>query len=235
MRALVVLRPEPGNAATAQAARALGLTVHAQPLFDMAPVPWQVPRADDYDGLLAGSAALFRLGGAGLDTLQALPVHAVGAATAQAAREAGFIVRETGEGGMEPLVARLSSGRYLRLAGERNVPLMPPAGVEVDTRVVYAARGLPLPEDLAGLVEGAVVVLHSGEAASHFAGQCDRLGIRRDAVALACLAPRIAEKAGSGWQVIEIAEARTDEALLALAAQMCETVCLSGHGQEKRR
>lgn len=235
MRPLIVLRPEPGNAATAAAARALGLTVHAKPLFAMAPVAWEVPRAEDYDGLLAGSAALFRLGGVGLDTLKALPVHAVGAATAQAAGEAGFVVCETGEGGMEPLVARLSPGRYLRLAGERNVPLMPPVGVEVDTRVVYAAGAMPLPEALAAVIEGAVVALHSGEAASHFAEQCDRRGIRRDAIALACLAPRIAEKAGSGWQAIEIAEARTDEALLALAAQMCQTVCLSGHGQEKRR
>lgn len=226
MRPLVVLRPEPGNAATANVARALGLIVHAQPLFAMAPVGWVVPAADDYAGLLAGSAALFRLGGAGLDALKGLPVHAVGAATAQAAQGAGFALAETGEGGMEPLVARLSPGRYLRLAGERNVPLMPPPGVEVDTRVVYAARALPLPDELAAaVVAGAVVTLHSGEAAGHFAAECDRLGIARGAVALACLAPRIAEKAGAGWQVVEVAETRTDEALLALAAQMCQTLC----------
>lgn len=224
MRPLVVLRPEPGNAATAQGARALGLTVHAQPLFAMAPVAWVVPLPDGYAGLLAGSAALFRLGGDGLDTLKGLPVHAVGAATAQAAQDAGFAVRETGEGGMEPLVARLAPGRYLRLAGERNVPLLPPPGVAVDTRVVYAAQALPLPEGLAAAVEGAVVALHSGEAAGHFAAECDRLGIARGAVALACLAPRIAEKAGAGWQVVEVAGTRTDEALLALAAQMCQTV-----------
>ncbi len=224
MRPLVVLRPEPGNAATTQAARALGLTVHAAPLFAMAPVAWAVPEPDDHAGLLAGSAALFRLGGVGLDALKGLPVHAVGAATAEAAQAAGFAVAETGEGGMEPLVARLSPGRYLRLAGERNVPLMPPAGVEVDTRVVYAARALDLPEDLAVVVQGAVVALHSGEAAGHFSAECARLGIARGAVALACLAPRIAEKAGAGWQVVEVAETRTDEALLALAAQMCQTL-----------
>lgn len=225
MRPLVVLRPEPGNAATTQAAQALGLTVHAQPLFAMAPVEWIVPPAADYDGLLAGSAALFRLGGAGLATLKSLPVHAVGAATAQAAQAAGFVVGGTGEGGMEPLVARLAPGKYLRLAGERNVPLLPPPAVDVDTRVVYAARALPMPADLAARIEGAVVALHSGEAADHFAAECDRLNIRREAIALACLAPRIAEKAGSGWQVVEIAATRTDEALLALAAQMCQTVC----------
>ncbi|WP_225204488.1 uroporphyrinogen-III synthase [Novosphingobium huizhouense] len=225
MRPLVVLRPEPGNTATAHAARALGLIVHAHPLFAMAPVPWELAAAADFDALLAGSAALFRLGGAGLAGLRALPVHAVGEATAAAARGASFTVAGIGEGGMEPLVAALPPGRYLRLAGERNVPLMPPPGVEVDTRVVYAARALPLPPDLAAsLAAGAVVALHSGEAAAHFAAECSRLKLSSDRVSLACLAPRIATKAGKGWQSIEIAPSRTDDALLALAAQMCQTV-----------
>lgn len=225
MRPLVVLRPEPGNSATVQAARALGLEAHAHPLFAMGAVPWAVPAAAEFDALLAGSAALFRLGGAGLDAVRALPVHAVGEATAAAARAAGFAVAGTGEGGMEPLVAQLAAGRYLRLAGERNVPLMPPPGVEVDTRIVYAARALALPAALAAtLAGGAVVALHSGEAASHFAAECDRVNLSRDRLSLACLAPRIATKAGEGWQAVEIARARTDEALLALAAQMCQTV-----------
>lgn len=225
MRPLVVLRPEPGNTATAEAARALGLIVHAHPLFAMAPAPWVVPPASEFDAILAGSAALFRLGGAGLDALRSLPVHAVGETTAAVAQGSGFAIAGTGEGGMEPLVAQLPPGRYLRLAGERHVPLMPPPGVEVDTRVIYAARGLPLPPALAAtLAEGAVVALHSGEAAGHFAAECVRLKLSRERVSLACLASRIATKAGEGWQSVEIAGARTDQALLALAAQMCQTV-----------
>lgn len=221
-RAAIVLRPEPGNAATVAAARALGLDAVALPLFAMAPVAWAVPRAEPYAGLLAGSAALFRLGGPGLDALRGLPVHAVGDATAAAARAAGYAVAQVAGGGLQPLVSALAPGRYLRLAGEAHVPLALPAAVTVDTRVVYAANALPLPDDAP--VEGAVVLLHSGEAARHFAGECARLGLDRGRIALACLAPRIGEMAGPGWQALGIAEERTDQALLALARQMCQNL-----------
>lgn len=230
MRPLVVLRPEPGNRTTTRAARELGLEVHPFPLFAMGSVPWAVPDASEYDAMLAGSANVFRLAGSGLDALRALPVHAVGATTTDVARQAGFAVGRTGEGGMEPLVAGLAPGRYLRLAGEKHVPLIPPPDVVVDTQVVYAAQPLPMPDALVAVLAGEegrrpVVMLHSGEAAAHFAAQCDAHAITRGRIALACLAPRIATQAGRGWQTIEIGSARTDEALLALAAQMCQTVC----------
>ena len=45
------------------------------------------------------SANAIRHGGAGLERLRSLPVHAVGEATAAAAREAGFAVAGIGEGG----------------------------------------------------------------------------------------------------------------------------------------
>ena len=91
----------------------------------------------------------------------------------------------------------------------------------MDTRVVYAAQALPLDVDFAA---PAVLALHSGEAARHLAAECVRLGLDRSRHALACLAPRIAAAAGTGWQRIEIAGAATDDALLALAVQMCQTV-----------
>lgn len=222
---VVVIRPEPGNAATVAAARALGLTALAFPLFEMAACNWEAPDPAPYQALLAGSANVFRLGGAGLSGLAALPVHAVGAVTAEAARDAGFAVARTGEGGLQPLAQTLPPGRYLRLAGEKHVPLTLPAGVEVDDIVVYAARGLAMPLTLvSALAEPALVLLHSGEAAQHFAAETARLGVRRERMVLACLAPRISQLAGPGWQHIEIAQTRTDHAVLALAVQMCETV-----------
>ena len=227
---VIVIRPEPGNAATVSAARALGLAPHAFPLFDMAPAPWTVPDPAPYRALLAGSANVFRLGGEGLSHLKDLPVHAVGAVTAEAAQEAGFAVAAIGEGGLQPMVSALPSGRYLRLAGEKRVPLALPEGVEVDDVVVYAAAGLPM---LQGLIEAlktpAVVLLHSGEAAAHFAAESARLGVRREQISLACLAPRIGLAAGEGWQSIEIAETRSDHAVLALAVQMCKKVSPRGH------
>lgn len=227
---VVVIRPEPGNAATVATAEALGLTALAHPLFAMAATAWEVPDPALYNALLAGSANVFRLGGTGLGALAALPVHAVGAVTAEAARNSGFAVAEVGEGGLQPLAAALPAGRYLRLAGEKHVPLALPEGVVVDDVVVYAARGIAMPAALEeALVRPAVVLLHSGEAAAHFAAELARLGVARDHLALACLAPRIGEMAGHGWQRVEIAQSRNDQAVLALAAQMCETVSSLGH------
>jgi len=227
---VVVIRPQPGNAATVAAGRAMGLDARGFPLFDMAPVPWTVPRPSPYRALLAGSANVFRHGGAGLGALTDLAVHAVGAVTADAARAAGFAVAAIGEGGLQPMAAALPPGRYLRLAGEKRVPLALPNGVEVDDVVVYAAAGLPLPPALAEVLTGpALVLLHSGEAAAHFAAESARLGVERSAISLVCLAPRIGLMAGPGWQHIEIAETRCDHAVLALAAQMCEKVSPRGH------
>lgn len=230
MLPVIVIRPEPGNAATVSAARALGLDARAFPLFDMAPAPWDVPDPAPYRALLVGSANVFRLGGAGLARLKNLPVHAVGAVTAEAARAAGFAVERIGEGGLQPMVSALPPGRYLRLAGEKRVPLALPDGVEVDDVVVYAATGLPMPEALAELLGcPALVLLHSGEAAAHFAAESARVGVNRARIGLACLAPRIGLMAGEGWQHIEIAETRSDQAVLALALQMCDKVSPEGH------
>lgn len=229
-RPLIVLRPEPGNAATTAAARELGLSPLPCPLFEIGPVAWQAP-LPEHDGLLAGSANVFRLGGSGLAGLRGLPVHAVGAATAEAAALAGFTVASTGSGGLQPLAEMLAPGRYLRLAGAEHVALSPPPGVTIDTSVVYAAYPLPLSPDAAkALRNGGVALLHSGEAARHFAAECARLALPRAAIALACLAPRIAEIAGTGWQTVRIADDRTDRALLALADAMCQTVWPMGHG-----
>jgi uroporphyrinogen-III synthase len=227
---LVIIRPEPGNTATAAAARALGLVVHAAPLFAMAATEWVAPAPQAYIALLAGSANAFRLGGPQLAGLARLPVHAVGEATAEAARAAGFAVARIGEGGLQPMVLDLPPGRYLRLAGEKHLPLGLPDQVIVDDVVVYAARPVPLPEVLAlALRQPAVIALHSGEAAVHLAAEIGRLGIAAADHALACLAPRIAKMAGNGWQSIEIADKRTDEAVLALAQQMCQKLWLPSH------
>lgn len=230
MLPVLVIRPQPGNAATVAAARDLGLDARGFPLFDMAPVPWPVPDPAPYRALLAGSANVFRLGGEGLGALTDLAVHAVGAVTADAARGAGFAVAAIGDGGLQPMASALPPGRYLRLAGEKRVPLALPEGVEVDDVVVYAAAGLPMPPALADLLTGpALVLLHSGEAAAHFTAESERLGVERNRISLACLAPRIGLVAGPGWQHIEIAETRSDQAVLALAVQMCKKVSPTGH------
>ncbi|SMC97454.1 uroporphyrinogen-III synthase [Novosphingobium sp. B1] len=221
---LVVIRPEPGNAATCAAAREMGLQPVGAPLFEIEPVEWDVP-AMHFDAILAGSANVFRHGGPGLARFADVPVIAVGETTAAEARAAGFAIARIGGGGLQPIVATLAPGNYIRIAGEDRVILDPPEGVRIETAVVYAALKRAFPAQLQGvLAQPAVVLLHSGEAARHFARECERLGIRKENLHLACLAPRIAELAGSGWGSVAVAAGRTDNEVLELAHRMCQTV-----------
>lgn len=221
---LVVVRPEPRNAATVAEAEKLGLEVVAAPLFAIEPRAWSPPEPSTIDGLLVGSANAIRHGGVELGGFVSAPVYAVGEATAAAAREAGFTVAAVGEGGLQPLLDSLAGRRLalLRLAGEEHVPLAPPPGIELVTRIAYASVPRRMPGALAEMLPGgAVVLLHSAAAARHFAAECDRLGLDRGPVALAALGPRIAHAAGEGWRAVRAAPAPTDAALLALAGHMC--------------
>ncbi|HUQ12659.1 MAG TPA: uroporphyrinogen-III synthase [Novosphingobium sp.] len=222
---LVVVRPEPGNAATVAAARALGLEARAVPLFEIEPVAWRPPDPATFDSLLLGSANALLHAGDDLARYRALPVYAVGPRTAAASREAGFTVAAEGRAGLDSLVAALRrDGRRcaLRLAGERHV-VIEPDGIEIETVVVYAVRPLALDAAAAGLSEACIVALHSAEAARHFARECDRLRVARGKLALACLAPGVAVAAGDGWRASRSATRPDDPALLALSREMCQT------------
>ena len=67
-----------------------------------------------------------------------------------------------------------------------------------------------------------IVLLHSAEAARHFAAEMDRLGIPRARIHLAALGPRIAAAGGPGWAQLSTAPRPTDVALLALCRQLCQ-------------
>jgi len=230
MKPLFLLRPEPGWSVSAQMARDMGLEVHGRPLFTIEPVEWRVPQAETYDGLLIGSANAFRHGGKSLGALTKLPVHAVGEATADAARGAGFLVGRTGRGGLQNLLDDLAGRevRLLRLAGEDRVTLRVPDGIAIDTRILYRAVPESLAEeDIALLRQGGVVALHSGAAAERFKVECDRHDLDRTRIDLATIGPRVAELAGEGWGSVHTAEAPGDSELLALAQGLCQT---GGHG-----
>ena len=224
MTRVVALRPEPALSVTLAEGRAAGLDIAAWPLFEYRALDWQTPDPATIDGLLIGSAAAFRFGGPALAGFRDKPVHAVGQATAAAAREAGLAVATVGEGGLQKLLGRLATRplRLLRLAGAEHVPLVAPEGIALETRIAYELAALPMPEAMtAELREGAVVLLHSAAAARHFAAECDRAGLPRDRIALAALGPRIAAAVGAGWARVRSAEVPRDPALLALARDMC--------------
>lgn len=222
---LLVVRPEPGATATVTAARAMGLDVHPHPIFVVRPLPWMPVERDSVDALLLGSANAVRHGGAGLATYRGLPAYCVGQATASAAHSAGFIVAAVGTGGLQQVFPALAPEhrRLLRLAGEAHVPLMPPPDITMDTRVVYSSVAMPMGKRLdQALEEPAVVMLHSGEAASHFDAICNDAAVDRSRIALAVIGPRVAHVAGSGWSAVRIAPMPSDAALLALAREMCQ-------------
>ena len=220
---IVAIRPEPGLSATIAKGREHGLEIEGQPLFEVRPVAWDPPPARLFDALLAGSANVFRHGGKALGQYRHLPVYAVGNTTAQAAREAGFAIAGIGEGGLQKVARELpGGGSYLRLAGRAHVLLTMFEESTVTTCVIYENTPIPVPENLAESIRGgALVLLHSAEAARHFGAECDRLELPRKAIRLAALGPRIAHAAGSGWRAVRSAEKPNDAALLALAREMC--------------
>ncbi|MDE1917788.1 MAG: uroporphyrinogen-III synthase [Sphingomonadales bacterium] len=225
---LLVLRPQPGHDATAAAARDLGIEVISAPLFTIEPVAWDAPPPHSVDALLIGSANAIRHAGPALAAYAGKPVHAVGESTAQAARAAGFAVTSVGTGGLQRVLEGITGGRLLRLAGEERLALTPPSGVSVTDRVVYAARPLPMRDEVANIIRAQppgslVAALHSAAAASHLGREMTRLDLPRGNVQLLALGPRIAAAAGEGWAAIHTCPAPDERSLLALAAQLCHT------------
>lgn len=225
---ILALRPEPGLAATLEKARALGLAITGHALSEIRPVAWECPDPAGFDGLLIGSANVFVHGGPNLGRLAGKPVYAVGSATADAARDAGFAVAMVGSGGLQGVLDAIpGSGpatfHLLRIAGEEHVPLTPPAGVTFTTVVAYRNVLLPLDPAMPDLTGGAaLVLLHSAATARHFAQECDRLGLPRDAITLAALGPRIADAAGEGWQAVHTAPRPDETALLEMLFDLCQ-------------
>ena len=220
MRRLIVLRPEPGATETVERARELGLEALAMPLFKVEPVAWDPPDAGGFDALLVTSANAFRQGGEALRNLRGLPVHAVGAATAAAAREAGFDIASTGEAGIDRLLSSLEPGlRLLHLCGEQRAE--PDDRHKIRPIPVYRAAELPPPEGLTGAA-GQTVAVHSPRAARRFADLVDDAGIDRSQIRLAAISQASGEAAGEGWDQVEAADRPGDDTLLAVAARLCE-------------
>lgn len=220
---VLAVRPQPGLAATMAAGEALGLNMIGYPLFEVRPVAWDCPDPDTIDALLIGSANAIRHGGAALDRLKDKPVHAVGETTAQVAREAGFAVAKCGQGGLQKVLDTIpAETRLLRLAGADHVPLEVPQGVTIALRVAYETVPMELPEALRPLHDlDLTVLLHSASAASQFASESRRLGLKRSRITLALIGPRLIEPAGTGWRAIHVSPAPNDHALLELVREMC--------------
>ncbi|WP_414900723.1 uroporphyrinogen-III synthase [Sphingomonas flavalba] len=213
-RPLLILRPEPGAAASARAAAARGLAVTVRPLFEIVPLAWQPPPAAGFDALMLTSANAVRAAGPALAGYTALPVYAVGPATAAAARAAGFTAITAGDDDLVALFALVRAGgacRLLHLCGvdRRRAD---PGALSVTAVPVYDARAVDPPPGLADAADH-VVLLHSPRAARHFAALVpDRAATRIAAISAAALAA-----AGPGWAATAVAARPDDASLLAVA------------------
>ena len=229
----LVTRPEPDNARTAAELRARGHEAMLAPLLRVEPVPdadlgggpWAAILITSANGARAIAAHKKR------GELAALPVLAVGQATATTARNTGFsdVTSADGDGGdLAKLVAARFAGAtkpLLYLSGEDRArdlgAELAASGLKVTTVVVYrTVKAAAFPDDVrAALASGAIDgVLHFSRRSVEAYLDCAR-DVSGPALIPAhfCLSARAAEPlqaAGAGK--IHIA-ARPDEAgLLAL-------------------
>jgi uroporphyrinogen-III synthase len=219
MNRVVVLRPEPGAGATAAAARAAGLAAVVVPLFAIQPCDWDPPGPLAFDAVMMTSANAARFGGPALAAYRALPLHAVGAATAAAARAAGFTeVIETGPnaGG---LIARLIADghRHVLDLGGRDRSPVDPGPLHVERRTVYASEEIVVDGSrlAAAAADGAVMLLHSRRAGDRLATLIDPAGASIAAISLAAAGDH-------PWGKAAVSAAPNDAALLAAAARLCD-------------
>lgn len=213
MSKVVVLRPEPGASATLARAKAGGIEAVAIPLFEIAPVDWDVPSADGFDALLLTSANAVRHGGAGLAALRKLPTYCVGEATAMAASAAGLNVVGIGPAGAAALIDQMPGGlRLLHLVGVDHHAIPGASAI-----AVYDSRAIDPPPSLDALA-GGVAMVHSARAGKRLA----ELVRDRGNIAIAAISPAAADACGDGWRKVATIDAPIDGALLALASDLCQ-------------
>ncbi|OYW83712.1 MAG: hypothetical protein B7Z20_12190, partial [Sphingobium sp. 32-64-5] len=171
-RPLLICRPQPGADATARRARDMGLEALVYPLFRVEPLDWSAPDPAGFDALMLTSANAVRHGGADLARYHALPVFAVGEATAAKARAHGFADLTTAGPDADGLLAALTAAGHrhvLHLCGEDSRPY-DAGSIEVTRRAVYRAAPVGDRDGLAAMLDGGPVLMaHSPRAGARIA------------------------------------------------------------------
>lgn len=218
---LLLTRPAEEAARSRRLLEAAGHSVLTAPLLEIQ----ALPAALDLTGVQA-LAATSRQGVAALARAtprRDLPLYAVGEATAQGARAAGFTQVEAAGGDAAALAGLLTAridpaaGRVLHATGEilaRDLgALLRDSGIEVVRVILYRAKPVEALDRTicTAMREGDLdgVMLFSPRAAKIFA----RLAVRQElaetcgALIAACLSPAVAAEAGRlGWRRILVAE-----------------------------
>lgn len=216
-RPIAVLRPEPGNRVTAAAIEARGRRAIRLPLFEARPLAWDPPDPADFDALIVTSANALRHGGAGLNALIDLPLHAVGEATAEVAKRMGFDVAGVGGAGSAELLAIAEAAgvrRALHLAGRER--LVEAGGIVAQVIAVYASDAVPNIDT--SKLAGSVALVQSARAGARLA----ELVEERANMAIVAISARAAEAVGKGWERVVVTASVDSQALIDAAIALAD-------------
>ena len=223
MTRVLITRPQPGAAETADRLRALGHEPVVAPLFEVRAKEWSPPAAMP-EAVMLTSAAAAREGGPAMAPYLGLPCFCVGARTAAAAQDAGFTdirAPEVHDGGeLLAAIAAAGIGDILHLSGIEIATYAPPAGLKVERRVVYGAHFHSWSEAERTAAQAAEVALiyspRGGEALAA------AFGAHRKGVRLSAISRNAATAAGDGWAARAVAASPDEDALFAAAGLLCE-------------
>ncbi|RTL53981.1 MAG: uroporphyrinogen-III synthase [Bradyrhizobiaceae bacterium] len=220
--AILVTRPYPDNEKTAQGLRARGFDVLVSPALRLEPLPFHYDTEVNYDAVIVTSANAVRAvqDDPALGPLHGLKLFAVGDASAQMARQAGFtnVVSASGDGAAlrEAVTAGLKKGTTLcYLAGAdlgRDLTIeLGERGYTVITHTTYRMMPVPVFDDAAMTAfktNSVDAVLHySRRSARSFVEAAQASGIEILALALrhVCISETVASilrEAGAGRIVV---------------------------------
>lgn len=224
---IAVTRAEPEASRTASRLDAAGAEAVLAPLIEIA------PRAFERD--LTGIGALIFTSANGVrafgDARGAVPVFAVGAATAAAARDAGFRDIVAGDADSAALVALIAAqfdrraGALIHVSGADIagdiVGDLKRAGFDAERRIAYEARAVDeAPLALARRLATAppaldAIAFHSARAVAIFTNLSNASAPALTAV---CLSAPIGEAArAAGFGAVSVAESPHDDALIRVA------------------
>ncbi len=224
----------------------MGYEAVVVPLFEVVPVAWDAD-PEQFDAVAMTSANAARHGGAGLARFTHLPLFAVGEATADAAREAGFNDVRVGSGNAEelgtllkplPLGGGVGVGnaldREIAASGER-LPHPNPCPEGEGLRVLHLTgsdhrpisteaevTAVPVYDsrtlEPAAPLAADIALVHSPRAGTRLA----ELTPDRSATHVVAISAAAAHACGTGWAAIHIADEPREHAMLECLARVCK-------------
>jgi uroporphyrinogen-III synthase len=227
---ILITRPEPGASATAGRVASLGFVPILSPVIRIEQTPTHLPPA-------ASLAAVLVTSGNAVDALpaayRAARLFAVGDATAERARAAGFALVLSAAGDAAELVAFVArhqspkDGTLLlasgHMQGKALAATLRQTGYRVARRVVYAARPLRdlVPQAAAALHAGEVraALFFSTESARQFVRLAERAGVAEtlnEVEAISIGQPAAVALEALPWRGVRVAARPTQDEMLAL-------------------